>query len=358
MVDVPPGGYSSQPIWDGPRRIRLDTEEMAWQALDDLLKDRIDARDYELDFSHAVWVRAKFTFKGDGFNQSLFSSTMKGIIEYQNSYYRTVAQVLKKEPNIGRLTNEEKDAYELNFSIKEGSSEVDSDVYKQLAKLGEKVVQGMSPKQRYSLVILIALLLFGAYTVPRYLDHVENVKKSDTELEEKKSSDEREKHVVDAAREMSKETSEHMRILADAVKNIQGAREINDESIDGIDSLVRHSYRASSVTLQGTTLQSEQIEEITRRTRRKPQDITVRRPYKVLAVDGTAERGFIVKLQEPTSDGILTAILSDAVVREKYGRVIQTALWAKSVINVQVAGRKIGEEIIDARIISAGRIKN
>jgi hypothetical protein len=63
---------------------------------------------------------------GAKFHQSLTPSIMSGLVDYQASFYKSLALLIKNDPRINTLKDVEKSEFELVFEIKEGSSKVEA----------------------------------------------------------------------------------------------------------------------------------------------------------------------------------------------------------------------------------------
>ena len=86
------------------------------------IRDQIDFEKVEFDFLKQV----KIKIQGDPlrYNGSINYAICKAICEFQNEIWRTYAEIKTGKPHITQLTQEEKDALEITFTINEGCTEI------------------------------------------------------------------------------------------------------------------------------------------------------------------------------------------------------------------------------------------
>ncbi|WP_262363927.1 hypothetical protein [Histophilus somni] len=92
-----------------------------------ILKDeKIDLDNVEF----SLLKEDKIKIKGDPlrYNGSINYSICKGICEYHNEIWRAYAEIKTGKPHITQLTQEEKEALEITFTVKEGCTEIIGDL--------------------------------------------------------------------------------------------------------------------------------------------------------------------------------------------------------------------------------------
>ena len=97
---------------------------------------------------------------GDQFESSITGEIAKAIGLLQTSLYRAAAEILHGEPNINRLTAEEKDQFEIVVHIRPGCSELKIPGNKYLFPLIEKMVEKMDSKH----IAIVACVALGGFT--------------------------------------------------------------------------------------------------------------------------------------------------------------------------------------------------
>ncbi len=336
-----------------PRVVSVTTEDVAWEVLSLLLSGELSGNDIVLDFTKADWAIVGLSFTGNKFDQTALPSVMKGLVDLQNNFYHAIAYLLKADARTIRLKNEEKDEYELVFKVKRGSSDFEAPIKDTLESLAQPLVRGLGATQKTIIVLFIALCFASTFVVPKYLDHIKETKKDVEDAQTHRSDNEREMGLQQLAAKYADSEAEKFKIFAEALSKSKGACIVNAESNAGFDSVMRQSYRADGLTIQGRSISKDQIKEITKSTRRASEDVRFRALYKVDGVDSTTEYGFSVLLRNIQTGETFNADLEERLSSARYGRVIQRAEWSKSTVSVQISGRRVGGEMRDARIISA-----
>lgn len=211
--------------------IELRTEEIAWEILAQAVRREIDCENITLSFAEADWANFNVVFSGEIFRHSLTTSTMKGLIDFQNAIYKTIGIIIRNDERISLFSNDEKTKYELIFEVKDGSSDVSTDGKNKLIELTGEAVKKMSGRQLVIVIISCALLWFGSQSFNNYIQNTVEEKKID-------ASKDKDKALVELASKVSSDDLEKMHIMADALKASPRTREINELKEQAIDSII------------------------------------------------------------------------------------------------------------------------
>ncbi|MER8491706.1 hypothetical protein NKH53_26170 [Mesorhizobium australicum] len=344
--------------------IRIETEDDAWRVLDDLLGNRINADEVTLDFGGAEWAKFHLNFKGEIFQQTVTASMMRGMVEYQTAFYRTAALLIRDDPRTNRLTDQEKDDFELVFKVKEGSSDLNAEAAEQLKGVLGKCVDKMSGKQVLTAVIVVALLFFGSPQIANYLNNdVEKTRietafkeesaRIDASLKEKQIDSTERLGALQTIKELVAENKRKTDLLEKAYKDSETARRIGDLNREAVDEILRNSGKADEVTIQGTTLQQNLIREITRSQRSRSKDVIIKDQFLVVGVESEDDTNFTVRLERVTTGEVIVATLEDPLLSAKHHKAIQQAEWRRRAVTVHIAARLVGDTYRDAKILRA-----
>ncbi|MCJ2033171.1 hypothetical protein [Methylobacterium sp. J-068] len=355
----------------GEETISLKTEEEAWDTLEAIVAGTIDPSKINLNFDKADWAKLEILLKGDIFKQTITPSVMKGIVEVQSSFYRSVALILRGAADARRLTDIEKKDFELIFTVEEGSSDLQAELIDVLKQVAGKLADKMSAKHVTILLISLALL-YGSHSVATlYINGVNEEKLVEiksraetdrtrllTENETKRTEiaatkDARVMSALEKIVDDTQETKRKSNILTNAGKVVDGVTIMFDDSMNSYDTLIRQSLRAESITIQGKKIGNDVIQEIRQVSRRNSQDIRIKERFFVQAIDGSGENGFTFKVREASNDRLIVATIEDQVVLEKYGKILRERLMDKKTVSLDIRARQIGDEVLDARIIKA-----
>jgi hypothetical protein len=344
--------------------IRIETEDDAWRVLRELLNDEIDADDVALDFGDADWAKVHLNFKGDVFHQTVTASMMRGMVEYQAAFYRTAALLIKDDGRTNRLTDQEKDDFELIFKVQNGSSDLNADAAEQFKNVLGKCVDKMSGKQVLTAVIVVALLFFGSPQVANYLNNdvektrIETAFKEETarlaaasKQQEIESTERRD--ALQTIKSLVEENKRKTDLLEKAYRESEAARRVSDFSREAVDEILRNSGKADEVTIQGVTLQQNLIKEITRTQRSRSKDVIIRDQFLVVGVESDDDTTFTVRLERVTTGEVVVATLEDPLLSAKHHKAIQQAEWKRRPVMVHIAARLVGDAYRDAKILRA-----
>lgn len=327
-------------------RVFIETQDDAWEILKRLLSDNFDSENVQIDFSKADWVQFHVNYKGKIFNRTLTPSVMAGIVEYQRSLYQVIALVTKGDPKVTRLTDVEKEKFELVFEVKEGSTDLLAKAQEIIESVSGKVFENMTSTHKMICIILIALMFFGAGGFEKYLDN-------NLELTKVEAQTTRDKQLTDIIQQLTPKNAEKTKILDEATEAVPQAQGIIEKSEEAYDEIVKTAGGVDMLSIQGMQISSETIRTLTATTRRQAKKVTLRGLFTVSNVDTTVERGFLVRFDKVGEDLSVNANIADALLAERYRKVIERATFSKKPIRVVIAARQVGDSYLDAKVLSA-----
>lgn len=308
-----------------------------------ILDGSINAEMSQLDFSGADWINFHVNYKGPKLRRSLTPSLMLGIVEYQRSLYKAIALVTKGDHRITKLTDEEKDQFELLFTVEEGSTDLFAKAQEIVDSVSGKVFDNMTSAHKMICVLVIALLFFGSQGFENYLSN-------STELRKIEAQSERDKELTDIIKGLS---AERAKIVDKAAEVVPQAGEVRVEAASAYDHIVRNAGGVDSITVQGVSIGSDVIQRLTQSTRRRAEKVTIKGLFTVSNVDTKTPGGFTVRFEEVDGERNITANLNDVLLAERYKNVIERATFSKKVIRVTLSARKIGDDYLDAKVLKA-----
>lgn len=149
--------------------------------IDKILSEILNDKNYKKDdesLCNSVFSRIdpKITIKivGGSYNGSFPASFAQSLVEIQENFYRAVSLALFGEENLKRLNSSHRNDYQLIFTIKNGSTEVESDYKKSFIKLFATAMRDMTSRHRLILLIGITSIVSGACVAIKALDTYES----------------------------------------------------------------------------------------------------------------------------------------------------------------------------------------
>ncbi|WP_157944515.1 hypothetical protein [Mangrovicella endophytica] len=336
----------------GPIVFRIDSEDSAWEALDWLIRNRAEARHARLDLSDLSWTRVHLNFKGKPFEQTVTSSIMKGVVEFQNDLYRSLSLILKDDERITRLTDAEKSKSELIFKVDKGSSDLDAQAGDQLGLL-QIAVEKMSGRQVLIAVLTLLVLYFGYHGVDSYFEHKVEEKRVEAEEKGRQFDIQERKDLYDFVQKIIKSNPDRNRIINNAFRASPTAATIGEHNRHGFDEVIRNSAAAEQLTIQGTSLSSGVISEIRRSNRATSEEVVIKDLFRVVGVDSDNPESYTVHLENEDASQTIVAQLDDPLIQSRYQKAIQRSEWSDSLVMVHLTARRVGGMIKDAKITRA-----
>jgi hypothetical protein len=351
--------------------IAVTSEEIAWDTLEKVLSGAIPTDNLELDFSEAKWAQFHVDLDGGPFKQTVTPSVMKGLVDLQGSFYRSIALIVRGEADIRRLTDAEKIDFELVFRVEDGSSEIWAVLEGVLKEIGGKISDKMTQKGIIILFISLALT-YGAHSLgTTYFNNVHQEKIAELqgklEIERNKSASdgetarmkiiaEKDSKVLETLSKLVDNTAEaqrKQRILTDAAAAEDGVNIILNDGLNAYDSIVRQAFRAESIEVQGKKIDSEIIQIVRKTSRRNSVDVKVKKRVYVRSIDRIDDHHFQYRLEVIGDGEYIVAAINDQVLLEKYGRILRERLGDGKPITLDIKARQIGDDLLDAEIIKA-----
>lgn len=99
--------------------------------------------------------------KGEGFDSSITGEVARSLWELQENLYRSAAFVLHGQPNIKKLSQEERDNLTLTFKIKEGCTDASAGIKEAAKQFGKGFREMDSPDKRKVFTTFIVCALLG-----------------------------------------------------------------------------------------------------------------------------------------------------------------------------------------------------
>ncbi|MEG9531610.1 hypothetical protein [Mannheimia indoligenes] len=218
---------------------KIENAEELLSFIQTLKDEKIDLDNVEFSFLQEV----KIKIQGDPlrYNGSINYAICKGICEFQNEIWRAFAEIKTGKPHITQLTQEEKEALEITFTVNEGCTEIIAelkDMFIAMRKLFKEVTNGMTGTQKTLTCTALVLGIGGAVIGIKWLDNQK-------EIEIAK---------IQSAENQVKQTSES-EVLKQAFKTIQDVanESSNSRFKQSIQTVEEHTEKAYSEVVRSVS---------------------------------------------------------------------------------------------------------
>lgn len=327
--------------------LEIADEDSAWELIT-LATQNTDFEEIkeikEIKFNK--WPFVNIDIKGKQYNSSLTAANMRGLVELQNTVYRSYALVHYNSADPRKLTNEEKKELELVFNVSKGSSGITGSLDKALQSLADGMVNVMEP-HHYIIIVLGSGLLWAGSTCWRtWMQNQKDIKMAELDAETRSFA--------------SQQENERMEIFAKATKERPILSPLQENAEEMYNTVFKSVSDCDSVSVAGVDdIKGDTVRTLTRSTRTKAKEVQLNGAYKILKVDSSKIDTFKVEVHNLESGRVFTATLQDTfVVRGKNKDLLQQAEWGRKPIYLQVNARDLRGSITGATIIGVEEIED
>jgi hypothetical protein len=188
--------------------------------------------------------------EGADYHGTIPGELARGLTELQDAFYRAAAFALHGDDRINRLTVDERENFELVFSVKQGSSEIDASLGDIWKKLGDGFIK-MKSEHRRTVLIVIALAFALGWGGPKLYETHAEIEKAKIEATAEKDRD------VEKTRQMT--------LFAQLAARIPAAERFEKAGGEGARAVIKGAKDADSITLNRAHFDKVAIEEINQR---------------------------------------------------------------------------------------------
>lgn len=268
--------------------------------------ERLERDDFS--FTQNDYERLKITgeiaelaieINGPDFHGTITGGLARGLWHYQKEIYKAAAFAIYDSDNYGRIPKQELKNYTLVFDVNDGCTELLAKTLDIGKVLVEKAMDGMTAKEKATLLLKI-LLGLGGFAAAAYMatgfseDYFAH--KTAVQTEQFKAAQTETAAETEIARIRAE--VERDKIQADLVASTIGgnptANRFNTATVEGVRAIAKHSPEATSLKVGSVELDKGQIEELNQRSAREVPDV-----FNIV--------GFyrVTSTTEPTTDGLV-----------------------------------------------------
>ncbi|KZY98737.1 MAG: hypothetical protein CMH97_10460 [Oceanospirillaceae bacterium] len=321
--------------------ITIRSEQDAAALLERYFDNEID-QSTPLSIQFDGWPVLTMRLEGEGFDQSITPSVMKGFIELQSAIYKAVA--IERYGPGGRLSQAERDELEFKIKVGKGSSIYNIDLQSLATTLINKAVPTMDPTTAAVTIVSLALVWAGRSAWNSYLDNRKNIR-----ADELKSEVEREH--LQTLQFMSEEETKRMALLQrviEQVPTVDNASRLTDDARGDVLKMLR---RTESASIGEIDLDPEIAMTLAKNARRKSVEVRLDGEYRIIKNDITDPDAFKVRLRNTKNKSEVEARVQDDSVNDALKNRIQQAEWLREPIKLRINAKSLDGEIKNAVVI-------
>lgn len=315
----------------------IRNEDDAWRVLKYALDDGSNIPE-DIDVIFEGWPTYDLNIKGKDWHSTVPTRVMAPLLEVQKDLHRAYTSICYSSGNLNRLTVEDREKLELVIEVKEGSSEYDADLWKQLGAIAEAAVGKMTGTEIIITVVSLGLIITGGAVAKHWIS---------TRLKEKESDNQ----IV-----LSTQETERVRVITEAMSNRPVIEEIRDSSIITQSRMLKVLKPGDRIVTSGVTLSSQEASEVAQTERAVSEDIDIRGVFRVLANDASRSEGFRIKVQR-VSDALTLSAEVPIELDIDQKKLIKDAEWSKGMelVSLHITGSMLRGKINNAVVYSASK---
>ncbi|MEA1840711.1 hypothetical protein [Agrobacterium tumefaciens] len=329
--------------------VSVRTEAAAWNTLQAVLEKGISRRQGDLEVGDWAKFSAKFWI-GDK-EAVLTPPMMRALLDLQDAILRTKLLAIEQKSSLHNISQEERDAYEIQTYVYPGSTGLEIDLT-EIAKhfVGEMV--GILPPEYILIIALSALLLWAGTSAWRaWLEHRSKAATEATEAGKQRD-------LLEAQKFASQVDLDRWKLISQAQQKVPVIAEINDAVDKSRVSMMKAAARSDKAKIGGRIVPPEVADSIVKAAKAEDDEEEYVGTFKVLGVDSTPKYGFRFRLEDAESGEKYFASVRDALVKQDEMAILQEAVFEKDDNNQVTAHVKLTRRdytVVKAEIVSVSK---
>ncbi len=320
--------------------IVIRSESDAWNLLEAVLEGGFDDHS-DISINFEGWPNLEVEVKS---GEAMISPTlMTGFISLQQAIYRSYALITYETTNIGKLSEEEKEALEFSVRVSKGSSNFNLDLQEIAQDFCKRAVGKMESKHILIVALTTIVAVAGYSSFSIYMENQKEIR-----IEELRSKEKKE--LLQSQVFLSQQETKRMEVLAKAIGKDKSLPIISGEANNAKQNIIKSIGKTSDASIGDTHVDQEVAKELAKNPRKTATDVRVSGTFKILKVDTTVRDGFRVKVHRLTDGLELTAGLLDIMISAEQKELIKNTEWAKGEIYLEIDAKLKGELYTDATI--------
>ncbi len=263
--------------------------------------------------------------EGPLFKGKLTGELARGLSEFQDEIYRAARYSLLGD--IGRLTNAQKEVFELSIEVKEGCTLVNIDLGK-LAEGLSNTFQNMTPGEFTIFAVAVVAVLSGAWVGSHWLaEHYKAKKELAGDAEETK----------------------RLEIFSSAIEKIVNEnpklKRFSEAGANGIREIATHATGATSITVGRVELDEEALSNLRRRApRTSSESLHEVGLFRVFSIDGK-DGPFKMTIAGTVIDGEFDVEFEKSDFSQEQIQALTNALTDRTLVKLEVKALKLRDKI-------------
>lgn len=326
--------------------IKIENEDDAWEIFKQALEGGFDDQpDIELEFIN--WPQIDINLKGPKHKASLTAKNMEGLVELQNTIFRTYALLVHDKLKANALTDSEKERLTITFYISKGSAGILAKLEEFLPVFAKDMAEKVDAKHYVVMVLGAGLLWGGSTVVNTWLQHQKDQFVAEQQTIQKKLD-------IDDRQFASEQELKRMELLAKAYEHNPQLEQVQ-ENVDAMHTtLLKNFSDANKVSIHGIKhIKNDTIKKIFTKQRVRAIEDRLDGIFRIIKVDSSSIDHFKVKVRNITDGTEVTVTVKNTdIVDKKKKQCLQNAEWSKEPVFMRMNIKRLRGAITSATILN------
>ena len=325
-------------------KIIIRSEKEAFEYLKEALLNNFDGKNVNIEFEN--WPVLEIKIEGEGYESTITSTMAQSLVDLQGALNKTYARSVKGTSNSNVLTQQERQDIQFKAKIEKGSSIVKVDIGEFVEKLATQLVTKMDGSDVVLTVVGTAIVAASHLAYKHFLNKRSEDKKVDAETHSR---------VL-----MSQEETKRLEIMASAFKSNSNLKATSADFDEVRQDIVKSGINASSISVQGLTLDSSEAKKIASTPREKAEEVQLNGHYKIVNINWSKDEEVKISLYSTDSSTIKEFVATMAAHnlvgsnKEK----LQQCEWERTPVYLSINATVLRGEVTTAIIVDVDWPKN
>lgn len=332
------------------KKVTITNEDRAWALLQQALSgesvpDGIDLKIGELQGIH-------IHVKGVGLNGTIPGRYLPALTEYQDSIHRLYSFIKYKEYSVRRLTDEDRQATEVVYKVKRGSSSFNGDLIQILEKFAVEAASKMNGQQLLIFLCVLVVTLAGAGGLKMWLNYKKEKLGSDQMGAAVQALSSISQTLAQNQREDPEITRQKLKLLKKAMKSSKAAK-LAFEAADASNTRLALSMSPTDkLVLNGVEIDGEELRRAATAPREQSKTFDEVGPAVLTSVDNSVGDGYAIGVKFLSSSSDVTARVENNRLTDEELRCLANAVLTRAPVHVHVDGKWHRGSVVAGRILS------
>jgi hypothetical protein len=284
------------------------------------------------------WQPELLYFPDEPVSHSISVRTIRSLNSFSQDFARAYAVVVYGIPSAQRLNKEDKQAIDLVFLAKSGSTGYDT-ISESIDRFIQSTVAKMSPKQTFASVITLLLLFFGTTAFNHWISERTSERKDEMEQEARKA--------------LSEEETKRQQLLTEVLNRSIAALEIKQQADHSKEALARAAAPRQKARILGVPLTGKEAADLIASEQPRAEGKRLDGTFKVHGITENGEDGFVAEIESVATGETMRAEMNRLELTQEDIDNMFSALRNGMPLPLLVNVRFIGEKVTRAFVMRA-----